>query len=88
MVVVSDTFYPGWRARVDRQPAEIFEVNGAMRGVLVPKGTHTVTMRYRPLSVYLGAALSLLGVLGALALALGERMRVPGAHAPSPHDHR
>ena len=88
MVVLSDTFYPGWRARVDRQPAEIFEVNGAMRGVLVPKGTHTVTMRYRPLSVYLGAALSLLGVLGALALALGERMRVPGAHAPSPHDHR
>ena len=37
-----------------------------MRGVAVPRGTHTVTMRYRPVSVYLGAALTLLGILGAL----------------------
>ena len=75
MVVLSDTFYPGWRARVDHQAAEIFQVNGAMRGVVVPKGTHTVTMRYRPTSVYLGAGLSLLGVAGALALALLARSR-------------
>ena len=48
MVVLSDAFYPGWRARVDHRPAEIYEVNGAMRGVAVPRGSHTVTMRYRP----------------------------------------
>jgi hypothetical protein len=69
MVVLSDAFFPGWRARVDGERAEIYEVNGAMRGVLVPKGLHTVTMRYRPFTVYLGAALSLLGVLGAVAVA-------------------
>jgi hypothetical protein len=69
MVVLSDAFYPGWRARVDHRPAQIYEVNGAMRGVVVPAGSHTVTMRYRPLSVYLGAALTLLGILGALAFA-------------------
>jgi hypothetical protein len=57
MVVLSDTFFPGWRARVDGRAAGILEVNGAMRGVLVPKGVHTVTMRYRPASVYLGAGL-------------------------------
>jgi hypothetical protein len=68
MVILSDTFYPGWRARVDHLPAEIHEVNGAMRGVAVPRGTHTVTMRYRPVSVYLGAAFTLLGILGALGL--------------------
>lgn len=66
MVVLSDTAYPGWRARVDHRPAEIHEVNGAMRGVAVPRGAHTITMRYRPVSVYLGAALTLLGILGAL----------------------
>jgi hypothetical protein len=66
MVVLSDAFYPGWRARVDHRPAEIHQVNGAMRGVAVPRGRHTVTMRYRPVSVYLGAALTLLGILGAL----------------------
>jgi len=67
MVVLSDAFYPGWRARVDHRPAGIHQVNGAMRGVAVPRGKHTVTMRYRPVSVVLGAALSLLGILGALA---------------------
>jgi hypothetical protein len=69
MVVLSDAFYPGWRARVDHRPAEIHQVNGAMRGVRVRRGTHTVTMRYRPVSVYSGAALTLLGILGALAWA-------------------
>ena len=69
MVVLSDAFYPGWRARVDHRIAKIYEVNGAMRGVAVPRGRHTVTMRYRPVSVYLGAALSLLGILGALSWA-------------------
>jgi hypothetical protein len=73
MVVLSDTFYPGWRARVDHQPAQIYAVNGAMRGVAVTRGTHTVTMRYRPVSVYLGAGLTLLGVLGALGLGLSGR---------------
>jgi Bacterial membrane protein YfhO len=69
MVVLSDTFYPGWRARVDHQPAQIYEVNGAMRGVVVPKGEHTITMRYRPWSVYAGAALTLIGVVAAVVLA-------------------
>jgi Bacterial membrane protein YfhO len=68
MVVLSDAFYPGWRARVDHRPAGIFQVNGAMRGVLVPRGSHTVTMRYRPWTVYLGAALTLLGILIPLCL--------------------
>jgi hypothetical protein len=77
MVILSDTFYPGWRARVDHLPAEIHEVNGAMRGVAVPRGTHFVTMRYRPVSVYLGAALTLLGILGALGWA-AFALRPPG----------
>jgi hypothetical protein len=51
MVIVSDTYFPGWRARVDGKAAEIYEVNAAMRGVLVPAGLHSVTMRYRPASV-------------------------------------
>ena len=68
MIVVSDTYFPGWRARVDGKPAQIYEVNGAMRGVLVPGGLHTVTMRYRPASVMIGAVLTLAGILGAVAL--------------------
>jgi hypothetical protein len=68
MVVVSDTYFPGWRARVDGKAAEIYQVNAAMRGIVVPGGLHTVTMRYRPASVIWGALLTLAGILGAVAL--------------------
>jgi hypothetical protein len=62
LVIVSDTFFPGWKADIDGHTAEIYEVNAAMRGVVVPAGEHTVTMRYRPTSVYLGGFLTLLGM--------------------------
>lgn len=67
MVVVSDTFFPGWKAEVDGQAADILEVNAAMRGVVVPAGEHTLTMRYRPNSVYLGAFLTVIGLAAVIA---------------------
>jgi hypothetical protein len=71
MVVLSDTYYPGWSVRIDNQPAPIYEVNGAMRGVLVPAGVHMLSMRYRPASTLIAGLLTLLGfaVVGGWALA-------------------
>ena len=65
---MSDTWYPGWVATVDGKPAELLEVYGALRGVVVEKGTHRVSMVFRPWSVYGGAFLTLLGVLAAWVL--------------------
>ena len=81
MVILSDTFYPGWRARVDHRPAAIFEVDGALRGVLVPRGSHTVTMRYRPASVIVGGALSICGVVLTALLAAFSRSGGSGSRA-------
>jgi hypothetical protein len=76
MVVLSDTFFPGWRARVDHRPVSLFEVDGAMRGVLVPRGSHAITMRYRPASAIAGATLSICGLLcTALLVAFSRRAR-------------
>jgi hypothetical protein len=66
MIVVSDTYFPGWKAEIDGQSTDIHEVNGAMRGVVAPAGEHTVTMRYRPVSVYLGVFCALLGIAAVL----------------------
>jgi Bacterial membrane protein YfhO len=77
MVVLSDTFFPGWHAAIDGQPAAIYEVNEAMRGVIVPKGAHTVTYRYHPRSVLWGALLTLSGISGAITLAACSK-RTPG----------
>ena len=70
MVVLSDTFFPGWKATLDGKPVQIYEVNLAMRGVVTPPGTHEIVMRYRPTSVYLGALFTVIGWLGALALVI------------------
>jgi hypothetical protein len=68
MVIDSDTFFPGWEATVDGRPATLYEAYGFLRGVVVEAGPHRIEMRYRPKSVYWGAALTALGLLGAAAL--------------------
>lgn len=62
VLVVSDTWYPGWAAIVDGKPVEITHTNGVVRGVRVPAGRHLVEMRYRPFSFRLGVGVSLTAV--------------------------
>ena len=69
MLVFGDPAYPGWRARVDGKPAVLHSAYGALRGVEIPAGEHEVELRFRPVSVYLGAALSAAGLLGCARLA-------------------
>jgi hypothetical protein len=67
-VVMADPAYPGWRARVDGRSAPVEVVERSLRAVAVEAGSHVVELAYRPASVYLGAALSVTGLLLALAL--------------------
>ena len=73
MVVLSDTWFPGWEAKVDGRPERIYEVDNCMRGVIVAQGKHELTMAYRPRSVYLGAILAALGVAASIFLAFFGR---------------
>jgi hypothetical protein len=50
ILVVANSFYPGWEARVDGRPAPILRANLNFQAVLVPQGRHTVEFRYRPSS--------------------------------------
>jgi hypothetical protein len=68
MVIASETYYPGWQATVDGRPAQIFEMYGFLRGVVVEGGRHRIEMHYRPKSVYWGAACTAAGLLGAILL--------------------
>jgi hypothetical protein len=70
LLVVSDTFYPGWRAYVDGRLHTIVEVFGALRGVVVDGGNHRIEMRYQPASVYLGALFTLAGLIACSILML------------------
>jgi uncharacterized membrane protein YfhO len=69
-LVLSETWYPGWSAAVDGQPAPVEQVNGTLRAVPVPQGAAAVTLRYWPPALTWGlimAAGGLLLVLLALA---------------------
>jgi hypothetical protein len=68
LLVLLDTYYPGWIATVDHAVVPIHRVDYAFRGVIIPAGHHLVEFHYRPWSVRAGAALSLasLAVVGGL----------------------
>jgi hypothetical protein len=78
LLVLSDAFYPGWRARLDGVETTIFAVNLAFRGVFVPAGRHRVVFEYRPGSVWLGAGVSVAAFAVAAAALIGGRRRRSG----------
>jgi hypothetical protein len=57
-LVLSDVYYPGWRARLDGQPVPLRRANYTFRAVSVPAGEHTVEMLFAPRTWYLGLTLS------------------------------
>ena len=63
MLVLTDTYYPGWEASLDGQQAHVYRVDSILRGVAVPAGRHTIQFRYRPMSFHIGAAISITGML-------------------------
>ena len=63
LLVLSDLFYPGWRATVNGRPADILKVDGGLRGILVSGGDSAVSMHYKPWSFRIGLALSVASFL-------------------------
>lgn len=66
-LVLSETYYPGWEAKVDGQSTEILRTNYNLRGISVSPGNHRVVFTYRSSSFRRGAIGSVIGVLLLLA---------------------
>jgi hypothetical protein len=70
LLVLTDVYYPGWKAKVDGKDVPIERVDYLLRGVVVPAGTHEVEFSYQPASWRVGwivsglALLTLVGVAG------------------------
>jgi hypothetical protein len=59
LLVLSETYYPGWKAWLDDVPTPIDCVDIALRGVIVPAGAHRVRMEFRPLILPVSLGISL-----------------------------
>ncbi|MBI1735558.1 MAG: YfhO family protein [Candidatus Rokubacteria bacterium] len=73
MLVLGDTFYPGWTATVDGRAATIHRANFLVRAVAVDAGPHEIEFAYRPARFYVASAIS----LAVVALALVAAARRP-----------
>lgn len=80
-VVLSDVWYPGWQAWVDGQPAPLLRANYLFRAVAIPSGVHEVTFTYRPLSFWLGLAVSLLAAAFVAFRWIVGRLKGRASHA-------
>jgi hypothetical protein len=66
LLVVSDAWDPGWRAKVDGKDAAVERVDYVMRGVRVGPGAHRVEFTYRPWSFTAGWIVSLVALIALL----------------------
>jgi hypothetical protein len=79
-LVLTDTYYPGWKAKVNGRAVPISIANYIFRAVPVPAGKATVTLTYEPSSYRLGLFAGLLSLAVAAALltaTLSPRPRRP-----------
>ncbi|MFO1305824.1 MAG: YfhO family protein [Burkholderiales bacterium] len=80
LLVVSERYDPGWRARVDGVAADVIPVDGLVLGVRVPDGEHRVELRYAPRWFGLSIALCVLAAAACAWPFIGKffRSRRPG----------
>ena len=75
LLVLSETYFPGWSASVDGKPREIHLANYAFRGVVVEKGEREVVFEYLPTDFMGGMAIALLTLTAIIALFLFDFLK-------------
>jgi hypothetical protein len=73
-LVLSEIYYPGWRAWVDGKEVAVVAVDGLLRGVPLSPGPHQVILRFLPTSVYIGLALAAVAWIGVISGRLKEKL--------------
>ena len=82
MLVVAESFHPGWQATVDGKPQRPLRVNGDFLGCLVTPGRHRVTLEFRPDSLRRGWIATWAGLALVSVCFVGYRFgRHPRFHA-------
>ncbi|MFH2054234.1 MAG: hypothetical protein ABIK96_17385 [bacterium] len=82
VLVLADMAAPGWSVAVDGTERELLTADLVLRGVALEAGAHEVRFAYHDPSVRLGLGLSLAGLLLALGMMFGSRLR-PRTMTPS-----
>jgi hypothetical protein len=75
LLILSDTYFPGWHATVDGNATPIMPAFFTLRAVSVPAGARTVILDYRPISFAIGSKTSMMGVILVALLCIAMKKR-------------
>ncbi len=75
VLVLSDSWYPGWRATLDGQPVPVLRANLLFRAVIAPAGVHDVVFEYEPTEWRAGLVVALAAGLVLFALLIIAAIR-------------
>lgn len=73
-LVLTDAWYPGWRARVDSQESPLLRADLLFRAVYLPAGAHLVEFSYTPRSFHVGLLISVVSLLIICGFAIRSKM--------------
>lgn len=69
LLVLSDNYYPGWRAYVNDKETKIYRADYTLRAILLPEGQNKVEFAYRPDSFRMGLIASIVSLGGIIVFA-------------------
>ncbi|MCO5193580.1 MAG: YfhO family protein [Anaerolineae bacterium] len=80
ILVLTDAYYPGWRATIDGEPTPIIKANGLFRAVILPPGMHEIvfTIQLHPsgrIITIVSFTLLLVAAVALIASGTGKRKR-------------
>jgi hypothetical protein len=74
-LLIKDTWYPGWHAWVDGQPAEIERADTYFRAIHLDAGPHSVELRFDPETLKIGVIVSFAAIAACMVTAAWLWMR-------------
>lgn len=72
LLYLAESYYDGWSAKVNGQPADILPANYAFRAIPVPAGAAHIELSYLPVGCRSGAIVSFLSLMVVIVLALRQ----------------
>ena len=88
VLVITNTYYPGWQVKIDGRISQVFPVNLVNQGILIEKGKHTVETAFISQPVIIGqritfASYAIIAIyfvikFGAMVLNKGLELKIYG----------
>ena len=66
MLFFSEIYYPAWHAYIDGKETKLYRAFTALRAVEVPKGEHTIVLKYESDAFRTGSMITLITLVGSI----------------------